>query len=175
MNITIRKEKEEDYRKVEEVAREAFWNLYFPGANEHCAINKLRKDSAFLPELTHVIEVEGEIVGSIFYSRSKVVAPDGTEHETISFGPVSILPSYHRQGLGRKLITHSIEEAVFLSDRVLVLSTKPGSLIADIDIELPRPRQLALKQSGACFSYTNEIRKMLARITQEAAERELSQ
>jgi len=70
-------------------------------------------------------------------------------------------------------VTHSIEEAVFLSDRVLVLSTNPGTLIADIKIDMSRPRKLAIKQSEECFAYTNEIRKMLARITQEAAEKAL--
>ncbi len=60
-------------------------------------------------------------------------------------------------------VTHSIEEAVFLSDRVLVFSTRPGELIADIRIDLPRPRMLELKQQSSCFKYTNEIRQILAR------------
>ncbi|MPQ44847.1 GNAT family N-acetyltransferase [Clostridium tarantellae] len=111
MNIKIRREEPKDYRKVEEVAREAFWNLYFPGASEHVAVNKLRKDKDFIPELTYVIEVDGEIIGAIFYSHSKVVSEDGTEHKTISFGPVFILPTMHRKGLGGKLITYSIKEA----------------------------------------------------------------
>lgn len=59
-------------------------------------------------------------------------------------------------------VTHSIEEAVFLSDRVLVFSTHPGTLIADIPIALPRPRRLELKQDESCFRYTNEIRQILA-------------
>ncbi len=111
MNITIRNENKQDYRKVEEVAREAFWNLYFPGCSEHMVIHNMRNHPDFIPELSFVIEVDGEIVGSIFYTHSKVVSSDGTQHKTITFGPVSILPSMHRKGLGRKLITHSIEEA----------------------------------------------------------------
>lgn len=111
MNIKIRKEEPKDYRKVEEVAREAFWNLYFPGAVEHVAVNKLRKNKDFIQELTYVIEVDDKIVGAIFYSNSKIVSKDGLEHKTISFGPVFIDPSMHRIGLGRKLITYSIEEA----------------------------------------------------------------
>lgn len=111
MNITIRNENKQDYRKVEEVAREAFWNLYFPGCSEHMVIHNMRNHRDFIPELSFVIEVDGEIVGSIFYTHSKVVSSDGTQHKTITFGPVSILPSMHRKGLGRKLITHSIEEA----------------------------------------------------------------
>lgn len=111
MNITIRNENKQDYRKVEEVAREAFWNLYFPGCSEHMVIHNMRNYPDFIPELSFVIEVDGEIVGSILYTHSKVVSSDGTQHKTITFGPVSILPSMHRKGLGRKLITHSIEQA----------------------------------------------------------------
>ncbi|MGL5574832.1 MAG: GNAT family N-acetyltransferase [Sarcina sp.] len=111
MNIVIRNERKEDYRKVEELIREAFWNLYFPGCEEHAVINKLRGHEDFIRELTFVIELDGEIAGSIFYSHSKVVLKDGGEYKTITFGPVAILPKYHRQGLGRKLISHSIEEA----------------------------------------------------------------
>lgn len=111
MNIKIRNERKEDFRKVEEVAREAFWNLYFPGCNEHLVIHNMRKHIDFIPELSFVIEVDGKIVGSIFYTHSKVISEDGNEYNTITFGPVSILPSMHRKGLGRKLITYSIEIA----------------------------------------------------------------
>jgi predicted N-acetyltransferase YhbS len=120
MNISIRNEEPRDYRKVEEVAREAFWNLYFQGCVEHFTIHNLRKSDAFLPELTFVIEVDGEIVGSIFYSQSKIVSENGVGYDTISFGPVSILPSMHRKGLGRKLISYSIEIAKSLGYRAIL-------------------------------------------------------
>ena len=111
MNIVIRNERVEDYSTVEKITREAFWNLYFPGCEEHVAVNKLRGHKDFIPELTFVIEVDGEIKGSIFYSHSKVIGENGSEYNTISFGPVSIDPKMHRMGLGRKLIEYSIEEA----------------------------------------------------------------
>lgn len=111
MNIIIRNENKNDYKRVEEVAREAFWNLYFPGCNEHLVIHNMRNHPDFIPELSFVIEVDNKVVGSIFYTHSKVISKDGEEHNTITFGPVSILPTLHRKGLGRKLITHSIEVA----------------------------------------------------------------
>ncbi len=111
MNITIRHEQPKDYYIVEQITREAFWNLYCPGCNEHFIIHCLRKHHDFIPKLSFVIELDGEVVGSIFYSRSKVVDGDGNEHKTITFGPVSILPHLQRKGLGRTLITHSINEA----------------------------------------------------------------
>lgn len=119
MNINVRKEEPKDYRKVEELAREAFWNLYFPGAAEHVAINKLRKTKEFIPELTYVIEVDEKIVGAIFYSNSKIISKDGIEYDTISFGPVFISPSLHRMGLGKKLITHSIKKAKTLKYKAI--------------------------------------------------------
>uniref|UniRef100_A0A7R9VLL4 N-acetyltransferase domain-containing protein n=1 Tax=Pseudictyota dubia TaxID=2749911 RepID=A0A7R9VLL4_9STRA len=125
MNIKIRRETSDDYRKVEEVARDAFWNLYCPGCNEHVIIHKLRKSTDFIRDLTFVIEVDGEIVGSIFYSTSKVIGKDGTEYPTITFGPVCIHPRLHRKGLGRKLITYSIEEAKKKGHKAILIQGYP--------------------------------------------------
>lgn len=120
MNIVIRREEEKDYRRVEEIAREAFWNLYFPGANEHVVVNKLRRSKDFIKELTYVIEVDGQVEGGIFYSHSKIVNEKGEEIKTISFGPVFISPKFHRQGLGRKLIIHTIEKAREMGYRAIL-------------------------------------------------------
>lgn len=110
MKINIRNEEEKDYRIVEEIAREAFWNLYFPGCHEHFVVHKMRGHKDFIKELSFVIEVDGNIEGAIFYTHSKIINND-KEYKMISFGPVFISPEFHRKGLGRKLITHSINEA----------------------------------------------------------------
>lgn len=54
-------------------------------------------------------------------------------------------------------VTHSIEEAVFLSDRVVVMTPRPGKIDRIIDIDLPRPRTLSMRQSAAFGRYTREI------------------
>jgi len=59
-------------------------------------------------------------------------------------------------------VTHSIDEAVFLSDRVVVLSPRPGTVYADVKIDIPRPRALELKQSEVGFKYSAMLRKALA-------------
>jgi len=110
MRIIIRTEKPDDYRAVEELAREAFWNLYFPGCHEHYVIHKMRDHKDFIKALSFVIEVDGNIAGGKFYTHSKIIA-DKNEYDTVTFGPVFISPQFHRKGLGKKLITHSIKEA----------------------------------------------------------------
>ena len=79
-NIIIRQETKEDYYNTELMTMRAFWNLHGPGCNEHFLVHILREAKEYLPELSRVAELDGRIVGAIFYSKSKVV--DGnTEHE----------------------------------------------------------------------------------------------
>ncbi len=94
MNINIRIEEPKDYRRVEKVAREAFWNLYFPGCHEHFVIHKMRKHKDFIRDLAFVIEVDDQIAGGIFYTHSKIVSKENKEYKTISFGPVFISPEF---------------------------------------------------------------------------------
>ena len=58
--MIIRKERKEDYKKTENLVREAFWNVYRPGCFEHLVINKMRNDACFIPELDYVIEEDGK-------------------------------------------------------------------------------------------------------------------
>ncbi len=59
VNVSIRLETEADYRKVEELTREAFWNLYVPGCDEHYLSHILRGHKDFIKELDYVAEVDG--------------------------------------------------------------------------------------------------------------------
>jgi len=111
MNMIIRNEKEEDYRAVEELTREAFWNLYVPGCAEHFVLRSLRNSRDFIPELDFIAEKEGQIVGQIAYSRGIIKDKHGAEKEVISFGPVSVLPAFQKQGIGSALIIHTINLA----------------------------------------------------------------
>jgi len=55
------------------------------------------------------------------------------------------------------LVTHQIDEAVFLADRVLVFTSRPGRLKEEVIIDLPRPRELAVKRTPAFTRYTDHI------------------
>jgi len=59
------------------------------------------------------------------------------------------------------LITHSISEAVYLADRVLVMSPRPGRILAEIAITLPRPRDLGMTETVAFAQLANQVRRAL--------------
>ena len=127
--IGIRNERETDFRKVEEITRKAFWNIYVPGCNEHYLVHVMRSHEDFLPELDFGIEVDGQIIGNIMYTKAKLVDDSGNEREILSFGPVCIVPEYQRKGYGKKLIMHSFEKAAALSYDVVVIFGNPGNYV----------------------------------------------
>jgi putative acetyltransferase len=123
----IRLATQEDYRQTEEITREAFWNHFQPGADEHYLLHKLRQDPDFIAELDFLIEYEDKIVGSIAYSRASIVADEtGMGLSNIAtFGPVSIHPSYQGLGLGRLLIENSIKVAKEFGYAALIIYGDP--------------------------------------------------
>ena len=110
-NIIIRNETKEDYRKVENLTREAFWNVYRPGCTEHYVLHCYRKDHAFVPELDFVMELNGELIGQIIYVRSEIDCDDGRKLPIMTFGPIGIAPKYKRHGYGKRLLDYSMEKA----------------------------------------------------------------
>jgi putative acetyltransferase len=110
-NMIIRKETENDYRAVEELTREAFWNLYVPGCSEHFCLHNMRDHRDFISELDLVAEREGKVIGNIVYTRGRIIDNTEKTHEVICFGPLSVLPAYQKQGIGSVLIRHSLDKA----------------------------------------------------------------
>lgn len=98
MDIIVGRENESDYRTVEELTREAFWNLYVPGCSEHFILHNLRNSRDFIPELDFIAEKEGKIVGNIVYSRGIIKDRQGAEKAVLCFGPVSVLPALQNRG-----------------------------------------------------------------------------
>lgn len=126
IEINVRPETSEDYRAVEWLTREAFWNLHVPGCDEHLVAHKLRGSAAFIPQLDFVAESEGRLVGNIMYSHAKVVDKQGGEHAVICFGPLSVLPAYQGQGVGEALVRHSLAKAAELGYSAVIIYGAPG-------------------------------------------------
>ncbi len=111
MKINIRLEKPEDYREVENLTREAFWNVYRPGCLEHFVLNQYRNNPDFIPELDYVMELDGHIMGHVMFSRAELVMDNGEHVPSWTFGPISIHPDYKRMGYGLRLLNYALEKA----------------------------------------------------------------
>ena len=135
---TIRLEKEEDYRAVENLVRESFWNVYRPGCSEHYVIHVLRDDPAFVKELDFVMEQDGKLIGQNMFMKTIIEADDSapglspgepapalrglkaspageaSARRTIpvlTMGPIGITPELKRRGYGKVLLDYSLEKA----------------------------------------------------------------
>jgi predicted N-acetyltransferase YhbS len=127
-NTTIRIERQADYEAVEQLTFAAFETMELPGrthTNEHFLAHLLRSAPDFVPELDFVVEQNGEIIGNIMYSKCAVIRPDGTETEALVFGPVSVKPELHRQGVGAMLIEHSLRRARKLGYKAVLITGHP--------------------------------------------------
>ena len=121
-NITIRLETKDDYREVENLIRESFWNVYRPGCMEHYVLHCYRNDPAFVPELDFVMELDGKLIGQIMYVRSEIKCDNGRNVPIMTFGPIGIAPDYKRQGYGKILLDHSMEKAKEMGARALAIT-----------------------------------------------------
>ena len=109
--MNIRLERQEDYRVVEELTREAFWNVYKPGCVEHYVLNQYRNNPDFIPELDYVMEEDNGIIGHVMFSKAELVLNDGSRKPSWTFGPISIHPDYKRKGYGLKLLNYALDKA----------------------------------------------------------------
>ena len=109
--IIIRLEKKEEYREVENMVSESFWNVYRPGCMEHYVLNQLRNDPAFVPELDFVMEKDGKLIGQNMFMKAKIKADDGREIPIMTMGPICITPDLKRKGYGKHLLDYSLERA----------------------------------------------------------------
>ena len=118
----IRLEEKKDYLKVENLVRDAFWNIYRPGAYEHYIVHNLRDDSSFIKDLAYVIEEDKDIIGHINYSKSHInlykrnrygveIKLSDIKGEAIILGPIAIDPKCQNQGKGSELIRHTLSLA----------------------------------------------------------------
>ncbi len=129
-NIIIRNEKKEDWELVERITRQAFYNLYVPGCVEHYLVHIMREHEDFIPELDFVLELDGQVIGNIMYTKAKLTDENGTEKEILTFGPVSIHPAYQRMGYGKMLMEHSFQAAIQLGYDTIVILGSPANYVS---------------------------------------------
>ncbi len=128
--INIRNEEEKDHQIVEDMTRRAFWNLYIPGCVEHYLVHIMRSHEDFIPELDFVIEVDGQIIGNVMYTKAKLVDENGEEKEILTFGPVCIAPEYQRKGYGKQLLEYSFKQASSMGYDVIVIFGNPYNYVS---------------------------------------------
>lgn len=107
----IRLERKEDRAKVEELVREAFWNVYRPGCLEHYVLHVMRNAEDFVQELDFVMEKDGEIIGQNVFVKANIKSDDGKIIPILTMGPICIAPAYKRQGYGKILLDYSLDKA----------------------------------------------------------------
>lgn len=125
MNIVIRKTDESEHFKTENLTREAFWNIYKSGCDEHLVLHQIRESSCYIEELDLVAIYEGEIIGHIISSKARVIDIQNNEHELLCVGPVSVFPAFQNKGVGMKLLNFSISEAKRLGYKGMILFGSP--------------------------------------------------
>ena len=110
-DYVVRLEEKKDYREVENLVREAFWNVYKPGCAEHYVIHVLRDDPAFVPELDFVMEQNGRLIGQNMFMKTIIEADDGRAVDVLTMGPIGITPELKRKGYGKAILDYSLEKA----------------------------------------------------------------
>ena len=113
-DYNIRFESEKDYREVENLIRESFWNVYRPGCSEHYVIHVLRNDPDFVKELDFVMEQNGKLIGQNMFMKTVINADYGKDIPVLTMGPICVTPELKRKGYGKAILDYSLEKAAEL-------------------------------------------------------------
>jgi predicted N-acetyltransferase YhbS len=130
LDIVVRIEETKDYRKVEEITREAFsysGRIERGGIGspyEHWMVHELRKSDG-IKELSLVAKVDDQLVGHIICSNARIETPDGRSIYVLDFGPISVLPQYQRQGVGKALMHLMIDKATSMGYGAIMFFGRP--------------------------------------------------
>ncbi|MCH4170379.1 MAG: N-acetyltransferase [Lactobacillus sp.] len=121
-NYQIKPIQPADYPAIEYLTREAFWNVYQPGATEHYIVHQFQGRPALIAELNLGLWVNDQIIGHIMYVKSQINLDDGQVLPIVTFGPLSIAPKYQHQGYGGILLLDSMKRARELGFSVIAIT-----------------------------------------------------
>ena len=124
--ITFRNETPADYKAVENLTREAFWNVYKPGCDEHFVLHNFRTRSDFVPELDFIMEENGVLIGHVMFARAEIKLNNGKTLPIMTFGPISIAPDFKRKGYGTVLLGHAMKKAKEMDCGALAITGNIG-------------------------------------------------
>ena len=128
--VIIRNEEQKERAVVEQITRQAFYNLYVPGCVEHYLVHIMREHEDFISELDFVLELNGNVIGNIMYTKAKLIDENGNKKDIVTFGPVSIHPAYQRMGYGKMLMEHSFRVAMQLGYDTIVIFGSPSNYVS---------------------------------------------
>ncbi|WP_125604707.1 GNAT family N-acetyltransferase [Lapidilactobacillus bayanensis] len=123
--LKIRQETEKDFAEVESMINQAFWNKFQPGSQDAYLVHELRQSPIYLPELSRIAVVNGEIVGGIFYSKAIIQQVD-REVPILTFGPLGVAPHWQGSGIGTKLLKETLVLATQANYRGIVMTGVPS-------------------------------------------------
>ena len=127
MSTSIRNETPADYRTVEELTRDAFWNLFVPGCDEHYLVHIMRDHPDYLRELAFVAFDGDTIIGTIQYMQSHLADESGARLDTLTFGPLCVHPLRQRRGVGSALLEHSFSRIDTQRYKAVVIYGSPAN------------------------------------------------
>jgi len=122
--IIIRQETPKDHSWVIELTAKAFETMPFSEGDEDKLVENLRKASSFIPELSLVAELNGQVVGHILYTPM-IIDNGQQQYQSLVLGPVSVLPEFQKMGIGGMLIIAGHQKAKELRFQSVILIGHP--------------------------------------------------
>lgn len=123
--INIRQEVAQDYREVFELIKNAFENEIHSDHKEHFLVEKLRESETFVPDLSLVAEMNGQIVGYILLTKIKILS-EYSETISLALAPVAVLEIHQGKGIGGQLIQVAHRKAMGLGFSSVILLGHEG-------------------------------------------------
>jgi putative acetyltransferase len=119
---SIEPETPADHDAIRDVVRAAFVD------HQEVAdlVDAIRTSPQFVPELSLVARLDGEVVGHVMVSHADLVGPDGTRRQILSLSPLAVRPSVQRNGIGSALVSAALAVADALGEPLVVLEGSPA-------------------------------------------------